>query len=227
MPEQTEHFQKKAFQEYEADQWFQRNKPYLDNYRAEDDIVISTIRNYRIKPQNILEIGSSAGYRLDGIKKLYPETNVSGIDPSQQAVDYGARTYPHVHLSAGTADNMSMYADGQFDLVVVGFVFYVIDRPLLLKVIAEIDRVLADKGLLIIVDFFSEKTIKNNYQHITQFQAYSYKQNYDRIFTETELYQLVFKGSFDHSTKELDSSDDYYNKCSVSLLKKDIYAAYK
>lgn len=227
MPDPKEHYQKNAFQEYEADQWFRRNKPVLDNYNADKDIVINTVRNYNLKPDNILEIGSSAGYRLAGLKKCFPASNVCGIDPSQEAVAYGTKAYPDVRLTAGTADQMGMYADGQFDLVVVGFVFYVIDRPLLLKVIAEIDRVLADKGLLVIVDFFSEKTIRNNYQHITQFQAYSYKQHYDRIFTETELYQLVFKGSFDHGSGELDSSDDYYNKCSVSLLKKDIYAAYK
>ncbi|MGN7720008.1 class I SAM-dependent methyltransferase [Chitinophaga sp. 22620] len=221
MPEQ-----KKAFQEYEADQWFLRNKSYLDNYDARHDIVLNTVQNYKLHPENILEIGCSAGHRLNSLKKLFPGATVCGIDPSQQAVSYGAGIYPGVELTAGTADQMKMFADGQFDLVIVGFVFYVIDRPLLLQVIAEIDRVLADKGVLVIVDFFSERTIKNHYQHITEFQAYSYKQNYDRLFTETALYHLLFKGSFDHSTGDLDSSDDYYNKCSISLLKKDIYAAY-
>lgn len=219
--------QKKAFQEYEANQWFDRNRSVLETYSLENDVVVNTIKNYYITPKRVLEIGSSAGYRLNGIKTAFPQTEVYGLDPSRQAIDYGTAHYPGVNLFTGTADNMQKFEDAQFDLVIVGFVFYVIDRHLLLKVIAEIDRVLADKGALITVDFFSEKAIRNHYEHITQFEAFSFKQNYDQIFTASQLYQLVHKESFHHSSKELDATDDYYNKCSITMLKKDVYAAYK
>ncbi|SIO49148.1 class I SAM-dependent methyltransferase [Chitinophaga niabensis] len=219
--------QKKAFQEYEANQWFGRNRSVLETYSPENDVVVNTLKNYHVTPKKVLEIGSSAGYRLNGIKETFRQAEVFGLDPSQQAIDYGTMHYPDVQLFTGTADNMQMFEDGQFDLVIVGFVFYVIDRHLLLKVVAEIDRVLADKGTLVAVDFFSEKAIRNHYEHITQFEAFSFKQNYDQIFTASQLYQLVHKGSFHHSSKEYDATDDYYNKCSVTMLKKDVYAAYK
>ncbi len=118
MPEQ-----KKALQEgNEADQWFLRNKSYLDNYDARHDIVLNTVQNYKLHPENILEIGCSAGHRLNSLKKLkFPGATVCGIDPSQQAVSYGAGIYPGVELTAGTADQMKMFADGQFDLADRGF----------------------------------------------------------------------------------------------------------
>lgn len=219
--------QKTAFLAYEANQWFIRNKAALQSYNKDEDIVINTINSYGIQPQQVLEIGSSAGHRLNGIKTLFPDAGVAGIDPSGEAIAFGQSTYPAVDFHLGTADQMGMFRDGQFDLVIVGFVFYVIDRHLLLKVVSEIDRVLADKGMLIMVDFFSEKNIRNNYEHITQFKAYSFKQNYDQIFSSTEMYQLVSKTSFNHSTRQNDATDDYYNKCSVTMLKKDVYASYK
>ena len=221
-----ENSQKKAFLEYEADLWFERNKKVVENYKIEDDFVITLLKKYDISPEKILEIGCSAGYRLNGLKKLYPNADVYGIDPFNSAISYGKKLYPHVYFDRSTADKLP-YQAKQFDLVVVGFVFYVVDRELLLTSIAEIDRVLSDKGFLIIVDFFSERALKNEYAHISDFQAYSFKQKYESIFTESQLYQLIDKSTINHQTKKPDALSDFYDLMSVTLLRKDIYASYK
>jgi ubiquinone/menaquinone biosynthesis C-methylase UbiE len=218
--------QRKAFVQYEANQWYARNKQAVDNYSGEDDIVVGLLKQYHVQPLRVLEVGCSAGYRLHYLKQYYPEACVTGIDPSSDAVKKGSELYPNIELSVGTADDLSLFETGSFDLIIVGFVFYVVDRPLLLKVVSEIDRVLSDKGLLINIDFFSEKALKNKYHHITEFEAYSFKQNYESIFLASEMYQLIHKSSFDHGTKSFDASDDYFNKCTATLLKKDVYAVY-
>lgn len=224
MPVNT--LQRKAFQQYEANQWFARNKSLLNSYAGEHDFVVNLLLQYKIKPLRILELGSSAGYRLHYLKHLFPDAQVFGIDPSTDAVATGTQLYPGVELHVGTADDLSVFEDGFFDLVIIGFVFYVIDRSLLLRVVSEIDRVLADKGLLINVDFFSEKAIKNNYHHITEFEAFSFKQGYETIFLASEMYQLLHKISFHHSNRQPDATDDYFNKCTATLLKKDVNAGY-
>lgn len=219
--------QKDAFINYEADAWFDRNKELLLNYSGDKDTVISLIKNYELNPDSLLEIGCSAGYRLNSVKESFPDCIVYGLDPSAKALEYGKSHYPAVNFQQGTADNLEYYESDSMDVVIVGFVFYVIDRNIFFKVIAETDRVLRNGGILIIVDFFSETSLKNSYQHIKEFSAYSFKQNYDEVFTASKLYYLLDKSTYNHSKRGLDASDNYYDKYSITLLKKDLNASYK
>lgn len=219
--------QKESFLSYEANAWFDRNYQVIKNYDFNRDRVISLIKEYNLDPQSVLEIGSSAGYRINAIKNIYKECNVFGIDPSEKAIKYGNEHFQDINLIHGTADNLEDFEKQSIDIVIVGFVLYVIDREILFKVVSEIDRVLKNGGILIIVDFFSEKSLKNVYEHIDEFQAYSFKQNYDEIFTSSKLYYLLDKSTWSHSEKVLDATDNYFDKYSISLLKKDINASYK
>ncbi|WP_026751211.1 class I SAM-dependent methyltransferase [Sediminibacterium sp. C3] len=219
--------QKNAFLKYEADKWFLRNSQAIKNYNSSKDEVINIIKEYNLEVNSVLELGSSAGYRLNAIKSLFPTKNLTGLEPSKLAIEYGQENYPSIHFVHGTADNLSCLNDNSYDLVIVGFILYVIDRNLLLKVISEIDRVLKDGGVVILVDFFSEKPVKNSYEHIHDLQAFSFKQNYDEIFTSSKLYYLLDKSSFSHDNKIKDVSSDYHNKYSISVLKKDLTASYK
>lgn len=219
--------QKKSFLNYEADNWFERNKAIIEDYNSKNDKVIKLIKKYDVDKSKLLEIGCSAGYRLNALKDLYPESEIYGIEPSQKAIDFGKENYKEVNFIHGTADNLSHFEDNSIDIIIVGFVFYVIDRNILFKVMAEIDRVLKNGGVMIIIDFFSESSLKNAYQHIEEFEAYSYKQNYEEIFTASKLYYLLDKSTYSHSKKTLDASNDYYDKYSISLLKKDINSSYK
>lgn len=217
--------QTETFLSYEADAWFERNKSALSLYKGDQDEIVSIINNYDVYPKRVLEIGCSAGYRLNTIATKF-DCEVYGIEPSLAAIEYGKGNYPNVNFTHGVADDI-LHENDFFDVVIVGFVFYVIDRNLLLKTISEIDRVLKNGGVLLIVDFFSESSLKNVYHHITEFKAYSYKQNYYELFTASKLYYLLDLSTFSHSTKKLDSSSDYHDKYSVALLKKDLNASYK
>ena len=219
--------QKKSFLNFEADAWFDRNKHSIIDYNSELDNVILLIKKYKLNPNNVLEIGSSSGYRLNAIKDIYKNCTVFGLEPSKKAIKYGKSNNPRVNFIHGTADSLGSIEDNSMDIVIVGFVFYVIDRNILLKVVSEIDRVLKNNGTLVIVDFFSESSLKNAYEHIENFSAFSYKQNYDKIFTASKLYYLLDKSTFNHTSSGYDASEDYFNKFTISLLKKDINASYK
>jgi len=219
--------QRDAFLQYEADAWFNRNKEVWLNYSKDNDPVINLVKDYGLNPENVLEIACSAGYRLNAVKSLFRDCSVFGLEPSQEAIKYGQEHFPGVNFTRGTADDLTSFEDGSMDIVIVGFVLYVIDRSTFFKVVSEIDRVLRNGGILIIIDFFSETVLKNVYQHISEFTAFSFKQNYDEVFTASKLYYLLDKSTRNHSEKKLDASENYYDKYSVSLLKKDISASYK
>jgi len=196
--------QKQAFIDYEADAWFDRNKVW-QTYEGKQDILVKLLHKYEINPQNILEIGCSAGYRLNYLADIYPECNCHGIDPSKRAIEFGTKHYPKVKFVNGTIDELP-YENEWFDVVIVGFVFYVVDRNILFQSIAAIDRVLKNNGFVIIVDFFAERAYKNHYEHISNEQAYTFKQRYEDIFTASHLYHLIDKASYYHGHNNRDNS---------------------
>jgi ubiquinone/menaquinone biosynthesis C-methylase UbiE len=219
--------QKQAFLTYEADAWFERNKEYLSHFDNKTDSVISLLSSYGLTGGKVLEIGCSAGYRLEGIRTELRAQKVFGIEPSGKAIEFGREKFPEINFVQGTADNLEAFATGSMDIVIVGFVFYVIDRDIVFKVIAEIDRVLRNGGILVIVDFFAETAIKNSYQHIKDFTAYSFKQNYDEIFTSSRMYFLLHKSTLNHNSKKPDATEDYLNKYCITMMKKDSGASYR
>jgi Methylase involved in ubiquinone/menaquinone biosynthesis len=217
--------QKDAFLEYEGDNWFRRNQEALRS-NPEDDVALRVMKEYSVSPRNVFEIGCSTGYRLDAIASAFENVQVTGLEPSGEAIRYGKEHYPRVHFIKGTADDMVELPSQSFDVVIIGFVLYVIDRELLLKVIAETDRLLSDGGLLMIIDFFSEKPIRNSYDHIKDRQAFAFKQNYHEIFMASHLYHLIDRRTMDHSRKGYDLSGDFYDKYALTTLKKDLCAGY-
>ena len=81
--------QKKSFLTYEADNWFERNKSIINSYTKSGDKVIELIQRYNVDSDSFLEIGCSAGYRLNALKELYPKSTVFGIEPSKKAIEFG------------------------------------------------------------------------------------------------------------------------------------------
>jgi ubiquinone/menaquinone biosynthesis C-methylase UbiE len=220
--------QKNIFLEKEADSWFDRNLPALTQYSIEKDPVAKELLRYVpiSESLNILEIGCSSGHRLEALKNKLPQVNVYGIEPSKKAVSYCKKYNKNVRIAEGTAEDLSVFATAFFDVIIIGFVFYVLDRDLLFKAISEIDRVLNQQGHVIIIDFFSVKPHKNPYHHIKEQTMFSYKQDYAEIFTASRLYHLISRSSHHHTTLEEDGSNDFYNKISVSTLIKEYESAY-
>ena len=217
--------QKDAFLNYEANNYFNRNKDV--EYIAEHDIALKVLKEYQAHPKHVLEIGCSYGYRLDAISRIFQDAKTIGIEPSSEAIRRGRALFPGVNFIEGTADDLSPIETASCDIVIIGFVLYVVDREILFKVISEADRVLADGGILMIIDFFSEKPARNPYQHIQDTQGYAFKQNYDDVFVSSKLYHLLDKRSLNHISKGPDWSDDYHNKYAMTTLRKDLSAGYK
>lgn len=92
-----------------------------------------------------------------------------------------------MHISQGTADVLD-FEDNFFDIVFISFVFHWVGRSKLLKAVSEIDRVLKDGGTLVISDFFPDIPHRRTYHHNTELGVYTYKQDYSKIFTASNLY---------------------------------------
>lgn len=226
----AENIQKDAFLAYEANSWFERNEQQLLEITPEKDPILKLLSDYQIQPEKCLEIGASMGFRLNGIQQLFSDCQVTGIEPSKKAIVKGKIQYPTIQLLQGTADDLSVFPDNSFDLVIGGFFMYVVDRSLLLKVVAEMDRVLTENGKLILIDFFAVKPSANEYHHIKSAPSFSYKQNYEDIFLASGLYHLLHKETIHHASylngNQKDSSNNFRDKACITALIKDSKAIY-
>lgn len=216
--------QKDIFLKGEGDQYYKRNKDKLGKLgkECENDPIINILQSCRIKPNCILEIGCSDGWRLNALKKIYND-NVAcfGIDPSEMAIIEGAQKFRKISLQHGTAESLP-YDANTFDLIICGFCLYLCDRNDLFKIAYECDRVLSDAGILAIYDFHPSFPYRNEYKHDSK--IYTYKMNYAKMFTWNPDYTIISKVLFSHSGDGV--IDDPDERVSVILLKKNTLSAY-
>jgi ubiquinone/menaquinone biosynthesis C-methylase UbiE len=180
-----------------ADAWFKRNA----NKLAADLPPSKAVKLFasHIRPsQRVFEIGTANGYQLQRLRQL-TQCEAFGIDPSPAAIADGKVKYPDIKLMVGTADTLE-FPDASFDVVLFGFCLYLVDRKLLMRVVAEADRVLCEGGKLMITDFDPVTPLRRPFKH--QQGLWSYKMQYPNLWLANPAYVLAEKLSYGHEADE-------------------------
>lgn len=213
--------QKEAFLSQEADAYFARNKSVLakDEIMASHDPVLSVLAGIKPFPRRVLEIGCANGWRLNRMMAL-GAVECHGIDPSHEAIEEGTRTYSALRLTVGTADAPA-FPDHAFDLVVFGFCLYLCDPADHFRIAAEADRMLADEGHLVILDFDPPVPYRNPYAHRPG--LFSFKMDFSQLFLAHPHYQLREKRVETHGRAGSFSPD---NRVATTLLAKSVATAW-
>lgn len=164
----------------------------------------------------MLEIGACYGKNL---KYLSDEFGMKayGIEPSFEAVSYGKEKYnSKIVLSQGTSDDLP-YENEKFNIVVLGFCLFWVDRKYLMKTVSEADRVLKENGYLVIVDFDTKIPFKRSNIHNPD--AWTYKMQYSNLFLANPQYFLVKKINYSHT--ELFFCEDIQERICFDILYKE------
>jgi SAM-dependent methyltransferase len=208
----------------EGDRYFERVRDHtLQEADPETDPPLRMIATYNLHPTNVLEVGAANGYRLATLARLHG-CRVSGVEPGEAAVADGHDRFPVVRLEQGRGDAIPF--DDQFDLVIINFVFHWIDRSVLLKTVAEIDRVVEDGGFLLIGDFYPRHATRARYHHLPGEEIYTYKQDWSAMFVASGSYSTIAMLSGEH-TKPLPTADVDEDKRSATwLLRKRLDGMY-
>ena len=220
--------QERYYLTQEADDYFQRNVTTEasppEYIRVRIDQFLRILSQNDVRPKRVLEIGPSGGLLLSEIHDRYG-ADYLGIEPSAKAVEFARGAHDGIEMRQGVASDLTEERNGQFDLVMVKGVFCWIGREELLRSIAEIDRVLADGGYLLVSDYLPEYATKNRNAHVKDEEIYCYKTDHAKIVLDTHLYALVgaetyfdrgeiFRGRFDdtrnRTTLLRKSYGDYY-----------------
>jgi SAM-dependent methyltransferase len=216
--------QDQVFADSEGDRWFRRNRAAVEKFNPDADLPLRLLDLYHVRPRTILEVGASSGFRLAALAVRDPRVRVVGCEPSGEAIAEGRKEYPAVEFVQGTAAAVPL--NESFELVILNFVFHWIDRSNLLRSVAEVDRLVADGGLLLIGDFFPAARLKVRYHHRTDVEMHTYKQNYATVFLASGQYQPVCLLTAGHATRELQAGVSEDDRISVWLLRKSPREAY-
>lgn len=224
MADSTERPQLKAILEGEADRYFERVRSHtLQEADPETDPPLRMITTYNLRPRNVLEVGAANGYQLATLSRLYGCT-ASGVEPGPAAVTDGHTRFPAVRLDQGSGDAIPFVE--QFDLVIINFVFHWVDRSVLLRTVAEIDRVVEDGGFLLIGDFYPKHATRARYHHLPDEVVYTYKQDWSAIFIASGSYRLVAMLSGAHTKPQPTAEVEDDNRSATWLLRKRLDGPY-
>lgn len=221
--------QESYYLEKEADDYFERNRSTdeepTEYIKERVRQILKLMKNNGIAPKRVLEIGGAGGYLLSEIHKSF-NCECRGVEPSQQAVDFANRTRKGISVRKGVASDLSEERTGDFDMVVLKGVLCWIGREELLRSIAEIDRVLADGGYLVLSDYLPEFPTMNRNTHVESGEVFCYKTNHAKIFLDTHLYSAIaWETYIDSGEKFRGAFDD--NRNYVCILKKSLNQYYR
>lgn len=216
--------QQNVFEHSEGDQWFLRNFSHLTE-RKNDKFdwpihLVKKIKEHELIT-SVLEIGCSNGWRLEELLKIVSrDARIEGIDISGKAIEDGKKRFPQINLQQAAISKIPH--QGTFDLVIVNFVLHWVDRQLLATSLAEIDRVVADGGYLIIGDFLPNYSQRRRYHHYTDQEIYTYKQDYAQCFRSLGMYHELGRCVFNHDEKssQIDDATSDSRAACVLLQKK-------
>jgi ubiquinone/menaquinone biosynthesis C-methylase UbiE len=211
---------KEFFLNSEGDAWFIRNPSDGRNnfiHRISVDLLGSTIGVSK-SVQRVLEVGCSDGRFLELILSELGCKSGVGVDPSKKAIAFAKdKLISNAEFIEGSADSIPS-GNSEFDLAVAGFFFYVVDRDLYFRVVAELDRVIKPGGFLLIIDFDSAAPRATRYRE--EKDIYSYRNRNAEIFLSNGHYTLVSKVTLSH--KSTDFPLDPLERVSIQILHKEL-----
>lgn len=187
-----------VFRRDEGDNWFARNSASLSEDRRDDHVFDMALRWSEQQPaESVCELGCSNGWRLAALRERMPGLRrLAGCDVSKAAIADGLARWPGLELSVGSLDEPAIR--GNFDLVIVSFVFHWVARERLAASIAGVDALIRDGGALILADFLPDEPCARPYHHRQDTEIYTYKQDYARCFTGLGTYVELEREVFSH-----------------------------
>jgi len=178
-----------------------------DGYHSRNHAGIGTIADpafeamellHQVRPiTSILEIGCTTGFRLDKARRAF-KARCSGLEVSPAAVDEGHSRYPEVQIEQGLAPrDLDRWPNDTFDVVIVGHFLYLLPREDLFPLAAAVDRLTADGGHVIVMDFLHPTPMSADYRHHSDLRVFKHDPSAPWLWSPN--YALVSRRVYDVS----------------------------
>lgn len=211
--------QKDIFLDEEADNWFLRNKDKILN-EEKNYFPLQSILPYLANRKKILEVGCSVGNNLNYLQESSSgKLELVGVEPSKMAISEGQKRFGNIRFIQDTAEGLGRIGDEKFDVIIFGFCLYLVDRENIQEIINLTYEKLNNHGIVVIIDFDTKKSFKNEYSHRPG--IFSFKADYGNMFTQNSSLHLIEKKSWSHFGDVFHM--DQNERCATSILIKEEY----
>lgn len=192
-----------AFSTQDADAWYRRNKHKLG---VSEDPVITTLTDFGIIPHGrVFEFGCANGWRLKCLWELFDNSiECWGSEISQDACrDADKRIKLNMEPAIASCD-----------MVIMGFVLYLVQPENLLYWAHYANSILKDGGHLVIYDFLPDHPYSRIFEHNPELR--SRKMDHAALWLANPAYSIAAR-------RTMGDEDD---KTHVTILKKDVERAF-
>lgn len=102
--------------------------------------------------KTVLDFGSGTGNSIPYFQKYFPQSRLTGVDPSQRSLDIADARFPGAALGLVMSGNRIPAADSAYDAAFSACVFHHIDHAEHVKWLSELRRVVRQGGTLTIFE---------------------------------------------------------------------------
>lgn len=223
----TKNCQEEYFRSVGGDDYFKRNSGHespLDGHPSITLIQERFLHTLSHKGRAAV-LGGAGGREAAALAKTLAGWELTNVDISQKAIDFGAAAYPNIRhrcMSITSTTPTLTETIGPQDLILVTGVLLWVDRYLLAQAIANIDLSLRDGGLLVIWDFMPPTNRRNPIRHSPNY--FTFKQDYSKPFLSLGTYTMLGMESIILADPpDLDESE---RRAVTFALKKDLHGLY-
>lgn len=143
--------------------------------------------------ESVLDVGTGSGNFIAILNKAMPDSSITGVDPSVDAMKEAVEFYPEVTFQEMTGEQLHFPANS-FDVASISMALH--HLPNIKKSLAEMKRVVNPGGFIIVNELFSDNL--NEAQEVHKLMHH-FRSKIDRLcgishnetFTKKEILELV------------------------------------
>ena len=147
-----------------------------------------------LKGLKILDVGCGTG--AWGASLAQMGANVSGVDMSEKMIAQAREKHPEIQFYQGDAKNLSLFEDGQFDLVTASYVLHGTKQEMRNRMLQEMKRI--SSHYVVVHDFYGRTAV---FTRFLEFMERSDYLNFKKNFT-SEMKDMF------HKTKILECGEN-------------------
>ncbi len=109
---------------------------------------------FQNKPvQKVLDVGTGPGHFIKILKDVFPNAQISGVDPDGEALEVAAREYPEVNFREMTGERLE-FEDNLFDVAGISMALHHLSD--IQRTLKEMKRVVKPGGWIVVNELFSD-----------------------------------------------------------------------
>ena len=151
------------------------------------------------KVNKVLDVGTGSGNFLVVLKSIFPNAEITGIDPNSESIKEGIEKFPDVQFKKMGAENID-FPDNYFDVVTISMALHHLHD--VEKSLSEMQRVVKYGGWIIVNELFSDnlnpaQEVHKMYHHFISQIHRILGESHNETFNKEEIIKIVEDSGID------------------------------